>query len=200
MSCLLNHSDFAKFPHNAINDAESFLWVMGYLIIRLKGPGKDNEMTRELRDALKVFSGDAESQLQKLDILNDKEVFREFLTHVSPEFAVLEELMYAWHRVIDLARRFPSGMEFNYPHRAVSRMPWPRSRLGAGQQEVEDRLVEVRMKSGWLSASNRLFILCSSIRAIKGKDQREAFRGWILIAKYHTVNFLYTSTECNVFC
>ena len=135
MSCLLNHSDFAKFPHNAINDAESFLWVMGYLIIRLKGPGKDNEMTRELRDALKVFSGDAESQLQKLDILNDKEVFREFLTHVSPEFAVLEELMYAWHRVIDLARRFPSGMEFNYPHRALLR-------------GIEDALAKVQAGGG----------------------------------------------------
>ena len=136
MSCLLNHSDFAKFPHNAINDAESFLWVMGYLIIRFEGPGKDrNERTPGLRDALKVFSGDAESQLQKLDILNDKEVFHEFLEHVSPEFAVLKELMYAWHRVIDLARRFPSGMEFNYPHRALLR-------------GIEDALAKVQAGSG----------------------------------------------------
>ena len=133
MSCLLNHSDFAKFPHNAINDAESFLWVMGYLIIRFKGPGK--EMTPGLSSALGVFGGDEKSQLQKLDILNDKEVFREFLTHVSPEFAVLEELMYAWHRVIDLARRFPSGMEFNYPHRALLR-------------GIEDALAKVQAGDG----------------------------------------------------
>ena len=173
MSCLLNDPYLAEFPHNAINDAESFLWVMGYLIIRFEGPGKDlNEMTPELRDSLEVFDGDKNSQLRKLGILSKKEKLREFLKHVSPEFAGLKELMHAWCRVIDLARRFPSGMEFNYPHRAVSRMPWPRSRLGAGQQEVEDRLVEVRMKSGWLSASNRLFITCS-IRAIKGKDRRE---------------------------
>ena len=133
MSCLLNHPDFAKFPHNAINDAESFLWVMGYLIIRFKGPGK--EMTPGLSSALEVFGGDEKSQLQKLDILNDKEVFREFLTHVSPEFAVLEELMYAWHRVIDLARRFPSGMEFNYPHRALLR-------------GIEDALAKVQAGGG----------------------------------------------------
>jgi len=117
MSCLLNNPNFAKFPHNAINDAELFLWVMGYLIIRLKGPGKNpKEMTRDLRDALEVFSGDVESQLQKLVILNNKEVFHEFLKHISPEFVVLEELMYAWRRIIDLARHFPSGMKFNYPH------------------------------------------------------------------------------------
>jgi len=59
MSCLLNDPNFAEFPHNAINDAESFLWVMGYLIIRFEGPGKDlNEMTPELSDALEVFGGD----------------------------------------------------------------------------------------------------------------------------------------------
>ena len=119
MSCLLNHSDFAKFLHNAINDAELFLWVMVYLIIRLKGPGKDNEMTPGLRDALGVFGGDGKSQFRKLGILSKEEKFREFLTHVSPEFVGLKELMYAWRRVIDLARRFPSGMEFNYPHRAL---------------------------------------------------------------------------------
>ena len=106
---------------------------MGYLIIRFKGPGK--EMTPGLSSALEVFGGDEKSQLQKLDILNDKEVFREFLTHVSPEFAVLEELMYAWRRVIDLARRFPSGMEFNYPHRALLR-------------GIEDALAKVQAGSG----------------------------------------------------
>ena len=172
MSCLLNDPNFAKFPHNAINDAESFLWVMGYLIIRLKGPGKDNEMTPELRDALEVFGGDAESQLQKLDILNDKEVFHEFLEHVSPEFAVLKELMYAWRRVINLARRFPSGMEFNYPHRALLR-------------GIEDALAKVQAGDGSTGGEEspgrnrdeiRLAIRkqqTCSIRAIKGKDRRE---------------------------
>ena len=135
MSCLLNDPNFAKFPHNAINDAESFLWVMGYLIIRLKGPGKDNEMTPELSDALEVFGGDGKSQLRKLGILSKEEKFREFLTHVSPEFVGLKELMYAWRRVIDLARRFPSGMEFNYPHRALLR-------------GIEDALAKVQAGGG----------------------------------------------------
>ena len=134
MSCLLNDPHLAEFPHNAINDAESFLWVMGYLII--EGPGRDrNEMTPGLGDALEVFGGDGRSQLRKLGILSKEEKFREFLTHVSPEFAVLEELMYAWRRVIDLARRFPSGMEFNYPHRALLR-------------GIEDALAKVQAGGG----------------------------------------------------
>ena len=128
--------DFAEFPHNAINDAESFLWVMGYLIIRFEGPGKDlNEMTPELRDALEVFDGDKNSQLRKLGILSKEEKLREFLKHVSPEFAGLKELMHAWCRVIDLARRFPSGMEFNYPHRALLR-------------GIEDALAKVQAGDG----------------------------------------------------
>jgi len=136
MSCLLNDPHLAEFPHNAINDAESFLWVMGYLIIRFEGPGKDlNEMTPELSDALEVSGGDGKSQLRKLGILSKEEKFREFLTHVSPEFAGLKELMYAWRRVIDLARRFPSGMEFNYPHRALLR-------------GIEDALAKVQAGDG----------------------------------------------------
>jgi len=136
MSCLLNDPHLAEFPHNAINDAESFLWVMGYLIIRFEGPGKDlNKMTPELRNALGVFGGDGKSQLRKLGILSKEEKFREFLTHVSPEFAGLKELMYAWRRVIDLARRFPSGMEFNYPHQALLR-------------GIEDALAKVQAGSG----------------------------------------------------
>jgi len=64
MSYLLNHPNFAKFLHNTINDAELFLWVMGYLIIRFKGPGKDlSKMTPKLHDALGVFGGDGKSQL-----------------------------------------------------------------------------------------------------------------------------------------
>jgi len=122
MSCLLNHSDFTKFPHNAINDAESFLWVMGYSITSYEGPGKDpKKITPELSGALEIFCGDEDSHIRKLDILNSEEVLGDFLKHVSPGFAGLKELMYAWRRVIDLARRFTSGMEFNYPHRALLR-------------------------------------------------------------------------------
>ena len=87
MSCLLSHH-LAGFPHNAINDAESFLWVMGYLITRYKGPGKGpKEITPELNGASKVFNGDQKSQLQKLDILINEEKLCDFLKHVSPEFA-----------------------------------------------------------------------------------------------------------------
>jgi len=137
MSYLLNHPNFAKIPHNAINNAESFLWVMGYLIIRFKGPGK--KMTLGLSSALGVFGSDKKSQLQKLDILNDKEVFCEFLMHVSPEFVGLEELMYAWHCVIDLAHCFPSGIEFNYPYWVLL-------------QGIKDALAKVQMRPmHWLS-------------------------------------------------
>lgn len=122
MSCLLNDPNFAEFPHNAINDAESFLWVMGYSITSYEGPGKDpKKITPELSGALEIFCGDEDSHIRKLGILSKEEKLREFLTHVSPGFTGLKELMYAWRRVIDLARRFTSGMEFNYPHRALLR-------------------------------------------------------------------------------
>jgi len=136
MSCLLKDPNFVKFPHNAINDAESFLWVMGYLITKYKGPGKGpKEVTSELNGTLEVFNGDRESHLQKLDILNDEEEFCRFLQHVSPEFAGLKELMCAWRRVINLARRFISGMEFNYPHQALLR-------------GIEDALTKVQAGGG----------------------------------------------------
>ena len=170
MSCLLNDPYLAEFPHNAINDAESFLWVMGYSIIMYEGPRK--EMTAELSGALEVFDGDKNSQLRKLGILSKEEKLREFLKHVSPEFASLKELMHAWCRVIDLARRFPSGMEFNYPHRALLR-------------GIEDALAKVQAGGGSTGGGrsadrNRDEIKLAirkqqtcSIRAIKGKDRRE---------------------------
>ena len=125
MSCLLNDLTLTPYPHNAINDAESFLWVMGYSITRYEGPGeRPKKITPELNGTLEVFQSDQESQMQKMQILMYEEKLHEFLKHVSPEspeFAGLKELMYAWRRVIDLARRFTSGMEFNYPHRALLR-------------------------------------------------------------------------------
>jgi len=129
----------AEFPHNAINDAESFLWVMGYLITRYEGPGKGpKKMTPELNDASKIFNGDQKSQLQKLDILNNKEKLCEFLKHVSPEFVGLKKLMYAWHYVIHLAHCFTSGMEFNYPHWALL-------------QGIKDALTKVQAEAGTMS-------------------------------------------------
>ena len=97
MSCLLNDLALAPYSHNAINDAESFLWVMGYLITRYKGPRTDpEEMTAELNSASEVFNSDQESQKQKIQILMHEEKLCEFLKHVSPGFAGLKELMYAW--------------------------------------------------------------------------------------------------------
>jgi len=136
MSCLLNDLTLTPYPHNAINDAESFLWVMGYSITRYEGPGKrPKKITPELNGTLEVFQGDQESQMQKMQILMYEEKLHEFLKHVSPEFAGLKELMYAWRRVIDLARRFTSGMEFNYPHRALLR-------------GIEDALTKVQAGDG----------------------------------------------------
>ena len=136
MTGLLIDPYLAEFPHNAINDAELFLWVMGYSITKDTEPGEDSkEMTPELNNALKVFEGSEESQKQKLRMLNNEEAFREFLKHVSPEFAGLKELMYAWRHVIELARRFTSCMEFNYPHRALLR-------------GIEDALTKVQAGGG----------------------------------------------------
>jgi len=93
MSCLLNDLALAPYP---INDAESFLWVMGYSITRYEGPRKDpKEMTAELNGASEVFNGDQESQKQEMQILMHEEKLCEFLKHVSPGFAGLKELMYA---------------------------------------------------------------------------------------------------------
>ena len=41
------------------NNVESFLWVLGYLIIKFLGPGESpREMTPVLREASSVFMGD----------------------------------------------------------------------------------------------------------------------------------------------
>ena len=41
------------------NNVESFLWVLGYLIIKFLGPGgPPREMTPALREASSVFMGD----------------------------------------------------------------------------------------------------------------------------------------------
>ena len=53
-------------------------------------------MTAELNGASEVFNGDQESQKQKMQILIHEEKLCEFLKHVSPGFAGLKELMYAW--------------------------------------------------------------------------------------------------------
>jgi len=106
--------------HTAIHDVESFLWVLGHSIIRYSRPGgPPREMTSALRWALSMFMGDSYSKKQtKRQLLNDKKCFTELLEHVSPEFEVLKDLMHAWRRVLYLAHRYRSGMEFKYPHRA----------------------------------------------------------------------------------
>ena len=79
---------------------------------------------------------------------------------VSSTWLVASHL--AWSSTIHTGRFF-----------GVSRMPWPRFRLGTGQQEVKDRLVETGMKSGWLSASNRL----AAFGQLKVKiEERASFR------------------------
>ena len=108
--------------HTAIHDIESFLWVLGHSIIKFSGPGgAPREMTPALKEALSVFVGDHDSQKKKKQILIKDNHFDELLEQVSPEFEVLKGLMRAWRRVLSLAYRYRSGMEFKYPHQAFIR-------------------------------------------------------------------------------
>jgi len=75
------------------------------------------------------------------------------MKHVGLQFAGLEELMLAWCRVIDLARRLPSGMEFSYPHQALFR-------------GIEHALTEVQAGDG--SAGGR--------GLVRGQDERSRGR------------------------
>ena len=103
MSCMLD----ARFAHTAIHDVESFLWVLGHLIIKFLGPrGPPREMTPALREALSVFVGNYDSQEQKKQILDDDKYFIEFLEHVSSDFEVLKDFICAWRRILSLAYRY----------------------------------------------------------------------------------------------
>ena len=56
--------------HTVIYDIESFLWVLGYLIIKFLGPGEaPREITLTLKKALLMFMGNYDLQKQKKQIL-----------------------------------------------------------------------------------------------------------------------------------
>jgi len=103
MSCIFDDEP----AHTAIHDIESFLWVLGYSIIKFLGPGgPPREMTPALREALSVFVGNHDLQEQKKQILGDNKCFIKFLEHISSEFEVLKNLMRAWHYILSLAYRY----------------------------------------------------------------------------------------------
>ena len=94
----------AYFAHTAIHNIESFLWVLGHSIIKFLGlGGPPREITLALRETLSVFVGNHDLQEQKKQILDDNKCFIEFLEHVSPEFEIHKDLMYAWHYLLSLA-------------------------------------------------------------------------------------------------
>ncbi|KAJ3566486.1 hypothetical protein NP233_g6975 [Leucocoprinus birnbaumii] len=107
-------------PHTAVQDTECFLWVFGYLALKYSGPGQIRTMSPELKAFFEgLFSGDNESQEMKLKILIKEEELEKFLSHVSPYFEDLKDLIREWWKVLDLAYRFPAGVEYNYPHQAI---------------------------------------------------------------------------------
>ena len=66
MSCMFDDEP----AHTAIHDIESFLWVLGYLIIKFLGPGEaPREITPALKKALSMFMGNYDLQKQKKQIL-----------------------------------------------------------------------------------------------------------------------------------
>ena len=120
MSSLLFNPALANYSHTAINDSESFMWALGYLIIRHIGPGEGlQKSTLELKEALRVFEGGKDSQNQKAKILQNAKALDKFLEHVGPWFEYLKELMRGWCCVINLAHQFETGMKFDYPHQAL---------------------------------------------------------------------------------
>ena len=161
MSCLLNDLGFASSPHN---DGES----CGYWVIQSPGMwGREKIPRKWLRSwaalwgwweisGTKNANSDARRGASWSTSVYSLRALRSLclLGAVSSIWLVASHL--AWSSVTH-TRHF-SG---------ASSMPWPRFRLGTGQQEVEGWLeakmkeVEVGMKLGQLSARKRLFITCS---------------------------------------
>ncbi|KAJ3566485.1 hypothetical protein NP233_g6974 [Leucocoprinus birnbaumii] len=109
-------------PHTAVQDTECFLWVFGYLALKYSGPGQIRTMSSELTAFFEgLFSGDNESQEMKLKILQEKQELENLLIHFSPYFEDLKDLIREWWKVLNLAYRFPAGIEYNYPHQAILR-------------------------------------------------------------------------------
>ena len=103
--------------YTAIYDIESFMQVLGYLIIkysRLEEVPRKN--TPVLRKALLVFVDGSDSQEQKMLILFRDNHFEKLLKYVSLEFEVLKNLMHTWYHIIHVAYLYSSGIEFKYPY------------------------------------------------------------------------------------
>ncbi|KAJ3566488.1 hypothetical protein NP233_g6977 [Leucocoprinus birnbaumii] len=105
--------------HTAIHDAESFVWSFAYAILKYSGPGAaPRQTTPELDAVLDLYFFHRRSIKAKWDVLQNKQLLETLLNHVSPYFEDLKDLLRDWHRVLTLARTFPTGMEHNYPHQA----------------------------------------------------------------------------------
>lgn len=103
--------------HTVIYDIESFMWVLGYLIIRysrLKGVSR--EKIPVLRKALSVFVDSSDSQEQNKLILFRDNHFEKLLKYVSLEFEVLKNLMHTWYHIIHVAYWYSSGMKLKYSY------------------------------------------------------------------------------------
>ncbi|KAF5356963.1 hypothetical protein D9756_006582 [Leucocoprinus leucothites] len=120
MSCRLGWDDE---PHTAIHDVQSFLWVFTYLSLKLAGPGSTRrEMSPELDQLFTtLFLDSYASRKTKRQILRSQEKLDMSLSHISPYFEDLKELIRDWHRMLEIAHRYPTGMEYNYPHQVFLR-------------------------------------------------------------------------------
>ncbi|KAJ3560147.1 hypothetical protein NP233_g11023 [Leucocoprinus birnbaumii] len=110
-------------PHTAIHDIECCLWVFDYLSLKYDGPGQAiRTMSPELKAYFEeLFAGNELSHKLKRRILEDRSVLEQHLTRVSPYFDDLKDLIREWWGVLELAYKYPAGMEYNYPHQAVLR-------------------------------------------------------------------------------
>ena len=83
MSCMFDNEP----AHTTIHDIESFLWVLGYSIIKFLGLKRaPRKMTLTLKEALSVFMGNHDLQKKKKQILIKDNHFDKLLEQVSLEF------------------------------------------------------------------------------------------------------------------
>ncbi|KAJ3553201.1 hypothetical protein NP233_g12701 [Leucocoprinus birnbaumii] len=59
--------------------------------------------------------------VQDTEMFPEKQELENLLVHFSPYFEDLKDLIREWWKVLNLAYRFPAGIEYNYPHQAILR-------------------------------------------------------------------------------
>lgn len=121
MSCWLDNDE--GHPHTAIHDAELFLWAFVKTSLDFEGPGATRSQRSPEFDRFftALFLDPYTSRKTKRQILQSQEELDGLLSHVSPYFVDFKDLTRDWRRVLEIAHKYPAGMEYNYPHQAIVR-------------------------------------------------------------------------------